>query len=384
MSDIMYIEIEYWIIMLRLFVEFKLKLNSFFIVVIMMSYTSSLLASDDWVHDLRYKEFLTEARNGSGAAMYELGVMTERGHGTEKNIDEAIKWYQKAIENDSSSAYVRLGKIYLEGVSVDKNYDLAFQYLQKAKKSNSSGSYYYLAIMYENGYGTTKNLTVAKQNYDKASKWGHYGAKEKSKKIAAILSSIKIKKKPVIAKKVEKKPVVDIAHVNKTKIDTTKEIVPVKPAKQFVTIKDIKKSLLTGMWFNGDSPLGFLPSPRTYCISKNKVGLRCVSKEMSRNTGREKVYYLIESTISDIDNYGDFTITYKNKVTKVDVFNTVNELGEAYVSRIKVGTQKKLHILKCNVTGKNVSCNKNGMQNYVFVNLTKKNKTRHVFQPAFE
>ncbi len=369
--------------MVTLKVYFKFILNSIFCIVILIGNVELVLASEDWVHDLRYKEFLTEANNGSGAAMYELGMMTERGHGTERNIDKAISWYKKAIENDNSSAYVRLGKLYLEGMGVDKNYKLSFKYLQSAEKHKTSGAYCYLAVMYENGYGTAKNLSLAKQNYDKAAKWGHYGAQEKSKKIAALLNRSG-KKTSVRPKQLVAKSTTKAKYKNKTKIDTTTELTKVKQKNQFVTIKDIKKSLLTGMWFNGDSPLGFLPSPRTYCISKNKIGLRCVSKEMSRNTGREKVYYLIESKISEIGNYGDFIITYKNKVTKVDIYKPLTESGETYVSRIKVGPQKKEHILKCNVSGINVSCIKNGMQNYVFVNLTNKHKKKYIYKSAFE
>ncbi|MFV1982965.1 MAG: tetratricopeptide repeat protein [Thiohalomonadales bacterium] len=316
--------------------------------------------------------------------MYELGVMTERGHGTDKNIEQAIEWYNKAIENGDSSAYVRLGKLYLDGVSVDKNYDKAFNYFKNAEKGKSYDAYYYLAVMYENAYGTTKNLSLAKVNYDKAAKWGHYGAKEKSKKITKLLNKDK-KKKKQLAKSKEKLPNVEISKPKiQTKIDISTEIEKPKAKRQFVTIKDIKKSLLTGMWFDGDTPLGFLPSPRTYCISKNKMGLHCVSKEMLKNTGREKVYYLIESKISNIDNYGDFIITYKNKVTKVDVYKQTNEYGENYVTRIKVGPQNKSHILKCNVTGENVNCNKNGMQSYIFINLTKKNKKKYEYIPAYE
>jgi len=344
-----------------------------FIFLIVVVNTDLVIASEDWVYDLRYNEFLTQANKGNGTAMYELGVMTERGHGIEINIVKAIQWYQKALDHNNSNAYVRLGKLYLEGKAVDKDYNKAFSYLQSAKKNKVSGTYYYLAIMYENGYGTTRNLALAKENYDKAAKWGHYGAKEKSEKIAKHLS-----------RKSEIQVSTRVVHKNKTKIDTRKEIKKTKSVKQFVTVKDIKKSLLTGMWFDGDIPLGFLPSPQTYCISKKNVGLRCVSKEMQKNTGREKIYYLIESRISDIDNYGDFTITYKNKVTKVDVYNKVNELGEIYVSRIKVGPQKKEHILKCNVIGNNVNCNKDGRQNYSFVNLTKEKKVTNEFISGFE
>ncbi len=377
--------------MLRTVFNLKSFLNHFFVFILILVNTDFLIASDDWVYDLRYKEFLVEAENGNGAAMYELGVMTERGRGTDKNIQNAIEWYEKAIQNDNSSALVRLGKIYLEGISIEKNYDKALGYLKKAENKNFYGAYYYLAVMYENGYGVKKNLALAKLNYDKAAKWGHYGAKNKSKKIdreLMALASVKLKQKKKKKKKqielsqYDEPPVIKkLIRKKQTKIDTTKKT---KKMDQLVAINDIKKSLLTGMWFNGDSPLGFLPSPQTFCISKQKVGLRCVSKELSRNTGREKVYYLIESKISDINKSGDFTIRYKNKVTKVEVSDKKNGSDEGYVSRIKVGPQKKEHVLKCNVDGKNLSCNKNGMFDYVFVNLTKTKKSNQVFIPGFE
>ncbi len=371
-----------------------LNLKTFLKVAVIFTLATSninyLFASDDWVYDLRYKEFIAEANKGNGAAMYELGVMTEHGRGTEKNINEAITWYEKAIKQDNASAYVRLGKLYLEGVSIGKNYEKAFKYLQKAKENKSYGAYYYLAIMYEKGLGLTKNLSLAKINYDKAAKWGHYGAKEKSKKIAVLLINEKRKKQKTNEQKkqlelsqYEETVAAEVRRKNQTKINT-KKMASKKSKKSLVAINDIKKNLLKGMWFNGDSPLGFLPSPKTYCISKNKLGLRCVSKEIVRNTGREKIYYLIESKISDINKLGDFTIIYKNKVTKVEVLNQVNASGEQYISRVKVGPQKKEHVLKCNVTGKNVSCNKNGMVNYVFVNLIKKKVSKHVFVQAFE
>lgn len=365
---------------MRVLLSFNLFLKSALVLVIVFVATDMLFASEDWAYDLRYEEFLTQAEQGSGSAMYELGEMTERGHGTTRNIEQAIKWYEKAIKNNNSSANVRLGRFYLEGVDVKKDYKKALSYFLKAKKGKSTGTYYYLAVMYENGYGIRKNLSLAKEYYDKADKWGHYGAKEKSNKIARLLRKKNKKNQNLIAGQ----PEVNATHKNQTKIDTTTEIT--KSKRQFVTIKDIKKKILTGMWFNGDSPLGFLPSPRTYCISKNKKSLRCVSKEFSRNIGREKVYYLIESNVSKIDNYGDFTISYKNKVTKVDVNSPVNESGEKYVSLIKVGLQKKKHILKCNVSGKNVKCKKDGMQNYVFVNLKKERNrnTKQVFEQAFE
>ncbi len=375
---------------LRMMLNLKLFLKIAAIFTLAISNIHYLFASDDWVYDLRYKEFIVEANKGNGAAMYELGVMTERGHGTEKNIDEAITWYGKAIKHDNASAYVRLGKLYLEGVSIGKNYEKAFKNFQKAKDNKSYGAYYYLAVMYEKGLGLTKNLLLAKTNYDKAAKWGHYGAQEKSKKIAVLLNNDKRKQQKINAQKkrlelsqYEETVAAEVRRKNQTKINTNK-VVSKKTKKSLVAINDIKKSLLKGMWFNGNSPLGYLPSPKTYCISKNKLGLRCVSKEILRNTGREKIYYLIESTISDINQSGDFIITYKNKVTKVDVLNPVSASGEEYVSRVKVGSQKKEHILKCNVTGKNVSCNKDGMVNYVFVNLTKKKTGKHVFVQAFE
>ena len=42
-------------------------------------------------------------------AQYELGCIYEQGWGVEKNLTEAVKWYQKANNVDANKALKRLG-----------------------------------------------------------------------------------------------------------------------------------------------------------------------------------------------------------------------------------------------------------------------------------
>lgn len=48
------------------------------------------------------------AEQGHAEAQYELGLIYEFGHGVEKNIPQAIKWYQKAAEQGHAKAYETL------------------------------------------------------------------------------------------------------------------------------------------------------------------------------------------------------------------------------------------------------------------------------------
>lgn len=69
---------------------------------------------------------------GMEEAQVALGEAFRMGKGVPKNINEAVKWYEKAAESGNELAFLRLGNLYEEGEGVAKNLSLAADYYEKA------------------------------------------------------------------------------------------------------------------------------------------------------------------------------------------------------------------------------------------------------------
>ncbi|EXX55673.1 Kin1p [Rhizophagus irregularis DAOM 197198w] len=119
--------------------------------------------------------------------MLYLAICYENGEGTEKSLEKAFYWYQKAAENGEKEAMFNLASSYYNNYDVEKmeqNTEKAFYWYQKAaenEKNLEQAFYWYqqaaengyteaminLAICYENGKGTEKNLEKAFYWYQK-------------------------------------------------------------------------------------------------------------------------------------------------------------------------------------------------------------------------
>ncbi|RGB28670.1 hypothetical protein C1646_629432, partial [Rhizophagus diaphanus] len=102
---------------------------------------------------INYLEKLAE--NGDEDVMFNLAICYYNGEGTEKNLEKAFHWYQKAAENGDEEA------IYYNGEGTEKNFEKAFQWYQNAAKNDSKDAMVNLVKCYENGEGTVKNLEKA-------------------------------------------------------------------------------------------------------------------------------------------------------------------------------------------------------------------------------
>ena len=100
---------------------------------------------------------------------YNIGNFYEYGHGVDKDINEAIKWYTKSAEAGFTYGMTCLGDVYYNGTQgAEKDYDKAFYWYSKAAKGNDRyGRYgrWMTAECYEYGRGTDKNLKKAKDMY---------------------------------------------------------------------------------------------------------------------------------------------------------------------------------------------------------------------------
>ncbi|MDR1724873.1 MAG: sel1 repeat family protein [Bacteroidales bacterium] len=158
------------------------------------------------------EDYRVAAESGIVDAQYQLGRCYYEGLGVERNIPEALAWYNRAATKGYAPAQNALGKAYETGdfgqddqVTAKKFYLLAanqgyaeamynygklcldgyFNYTAEAVKwfAKSAGQGYAPAMFdlghcYENGYGVKPNRQTALQWYIKASEAGHEEAKE--------------------------------------------------------------------------------------------------------------------------------------------------------------------------------------------------------------
>ena len=108
------------------------------------------------------------AQQENGCAQYYLGKMYLLGEDTERDIEEAVKWFEKASENGNQYAQYQLGKIYLTGINGNQNMKKALEWLKKSAEQNNQYAQYMLGKIYMNGMGVEKNLQEAVKWFEKS------------------------------------------------------------------------------------------------------------------------------------------------------------------------------------------------------------------------
>lgn len=97
---------------------------------------------------------------------YRIGKCYAYGHGTERNYEEAAKWFMQA-GNNPFAAY-SLGGQYLRGQGVEQNDELAYALFHMAAVQGNAYAQYQLGRMCRDGIGTKVDLYASKQWYEKA------------------------------------------------------------------------------------------------------------------------------------------------------------------------------------------------------------------------
>lgn len=127
-------------------------------------------------------EILVKAESGDPYAQTTLGVCYELGQDLPKNLELAIKWYEKAAEHGWPGALVRLGRCYAEGIGVSKNLQKAAAlWLQAARMNARPRSTEDISIQEARallsralrlGEGTEKDVAMAIKVATPAAEWG--------------------------------------------------------------------------------------------------------------------------------------------------------------------------------------------------------------------
>lgn len=115
---------------------------------------------------------ISQAEQGDAQAQYELASRYEKGNGVKKNIDLALKWYQKAAENRHAGAQVDLGWFYQNGQFVEKNVKQAIDLYTKAANQGNSQAQLNLAVLYDEGIEVPEDNELAVKWYKLAAEQG--------------------------------------------------------------------------------------------------------------------------------------------------------------------------------------------------------------------
>ena len=337
-----------------------------YLLPLLLSFSLAVLTSplhaeggDDWVLVKRFQEQEQKAKNGDPDAMYEVGRMYERGRGTEGSMQKAISWFERAAQKGQSRARARLGLLYLEGQGVPQDYGKAYENLSTAAKEGSPTAQYFLALMYEEGRGIKANSSAAMTWYKKAAEGGYYQAQKGIARLQAAAKRPTLDQPPDSPRAAARAP--------RPKINLA---------------QGLMETILNGNWERNGRPAGYLPSQGVKCSQKGKL-IKCVSGQLTRNTGFSVITYVTEATLSGFSANDEFTVSYRNNVLNAqsndpaaqDAQDDAEEFSAAQSaaqSRVKLGKQKTEHHLDCSLeSATKLVCVKNLISTLVFENKAK-------------
>ena len=107
------------------------------------------------------------AEGGNIEAQFQLGLYYQNGFGTVKNLDEAIKWYQKVAEIGDHRGILREGVIHNYGLNGKPDNKKGMELMEKAADLGNYEAYYNIADSYLHGIGVPRNPSKAYIYYRK-------------------------------------------------------------------------------------------------------------------------------------------------------------------------------------------------------------------------
>lgn len=111
------------------------------------------------------------AESGHARAAARLGSLHEQGHGMEKNLDEAKRWYRLAADREQADAMAALGRLLLAEPAA---HEQALSLLQRAAAQNEPNAQYQLGWLLARRGGADE--APAYGLFVKAAQQGHVGA----------------------------------------------------------------------------------------------------------------------------------------------------------------------------------------------------------------
>lgn len=105
--------------------------------------------------------FLKSAEAGHTAGMSNLGRLLEQGRGLKRDLPQAAQWFRKAADSGLAEAQYNLAVLYERGLGLEKSDREAAAWYSQAAAQNQTDAQGRLGQMYREGRGVSKNATRA-------------------------------------------------------------------------------------------------------------------------------------------------------------------------------------------------------------------------------
>jgi TPR repeat protein len=101
------------------------------------------------------------AKSGDVNAQYNLGLMHAHGRGTPKSTQDAIFWFRKAADAGDPGAQYNLAVMYDQGLDGERSRLEATDWFKRSAERGHAKAQYSLAVMYANGQGVPQDPVEA-------------------------------------------------------------------------------------------------------------------------------------------------------------------------------------------------------------------------------
>lgn len=138
-----------------------------------LSFSQSPLQAQQSSKGVDEKELRGWAERGDADAQFELGLRLITGEGVKKNLEDGVKFIEKAAKQKHLRAQHVMGTLYDDGVGVKKDLAKAAEWYRSSADLGFALSQHSLAVMYEEGKGVKKDVAKAAEWFKKAAEQGN-------------------------------------------------------------------------------------------------------------------------------------------------------------------------------------------------------------------
>jgi TPR repeat protein len=107
---------------------------------------------------------------GNAYDQLNLGAAYDNGIGVERDIDQALHWYQKAAEQGVAEAQFNLAHLL---VTEEMSASVAAEWMRKAADQGMVDAEYLMGVIYAEGIGVEPDRSEARRWLEKAIAKGH-------------------------------------------------------------------------------------------------------------------------------------------------------------------------------------------------------------------